>query len=337
MSRRLIASIAAGLALAAVASAPSPGLAAPLVMKIGTATVHDSTVEWMKLFAKDVEADSGGRIRVEIYPASQLGSSPRMIEQTQLGAIQGVVGAPEFLTGVDSRYQVLGSPGLFKDLAHTNRVLQDPAFNKAFLGLGADKGLKGIGLLIGGPTVFVTRNRVQTLSDLRGLKIRVLAGRLQSAQVRSLGAVPVPMPLAEVYPALQQGLLDGVMSNTNVMLGLHLYDAAKYLLETNHALIAAIAVISKTWFDRLPPDLQQIVVADGQKASAEVYQYSADDINRSRKLWIQHGGEVKTLSPAEQDKMMHDLVAVGAAQFAGNPAEKAMFNLLRETAERTAG
>src|SRR4051794_14513056 len=72
----------------------------PIVMKIGTATINDSTHEWAKLFAKHVEQDSGGKIRGEVYPASQLGSSARMIEQTQLGTIQGVVGSPEFMVGV---------------------------------------------------------------------------------------------------------------------------------------------------------------------------------------------------------------------------------------------
>ena len=73
--------------------------AAPIVMKLGTGTLNDSQHGWMKIFASIVDKDSGGRIKVEIYPASQLGTSPRMIEQTQLNSIQGVVGPPEFLKG----------------------------------------------------------------------------------------------------------------------------------------------------------------------------------------------------------------------------------------------
>src|SRR5688572_16268302 len=63
--------------------------AAPIVMKLGTATINDSAHEWLKLFAAQIDKDSKGRIKVEVYPASQLGTSPRMIEQTQLGVIQG--------------------------------------------------------------------------------------------------------------------------------------------------------------------------------------------------------------------------------------------------------
>ncbi len=168
--------------------------ASPIVMKLGTGTLNDSQHEWMKIFAAIVDKESGGRIKVEIYPASQLGTSPRMIEQTQLNSIQGVVGPPEFLTGVDARYQILSAPGLFKDLAHVNRTLQDPDFNQAFLGLGANKGLKGIGLFISGPTVFVIRKPIGKLADFAGLKLRVLAAPMQLEQVRTLQATPVPMP-----------------------------------------------------------------------------------------------------------------------------------------------
>ena len=309
--------------------------ASSIVMKLGTGTLNDSQHEWMKIFAAIVDKESGGRIKVEIYPASQLGTSPRMIEQTQLNSIQGVVGPPEFLTGVDARYQILSAPGLFKDLAHVNRTLQDPDFNQAFLGLGANKGLKGIGLFISGPTVFVTRKPIGKLADFAGLKLRVLAAPMQLEQVRSLQATPVPMPLGEVMPALQQGTIDGVMSCIPVFVALKYSDAAKYLVETNHGLIASLSVISKTWFDNLPPDLQEVVVKAGQKASQDVYQFSVDDVNSGREKWKKAGGEVIELSSAEHDQLMHQLVTVGESVTAKSAPERAMFDLLRAAAERT--
>jgi TRAP-type C4-dicarboxylate transport system substrate-binding protein len=295
---------------------------APIVMKLGTSTLNDSQHEWMKDFAAIVGKDSGGRIKVDIYPASQLGTSPRMIEQTQMDTIQGVVGPPEFLGGVDHRFEILSAPGLFKDPAHVNRTLQDPTFNKAFLDLGADKGLKGIGLFISGPDVFVTRKPVTSLADFKGLKLRVLASSLQLEQIRRLGATPVPMPLAEVIPALQQGALK-------------YEDAAKYLIETNHGLIASLAVISKSWFDALPPDLQDVVVKAGRQASNDVYQFSVDDVNNGRERWKKAGGEVIELSAADHDQLMQELAPIGEKATANSPPEKAMFDLLRQTAERT--
>jgi TRAP-type transport system periplasmic protein len=307
----------------------------PIVMKLGTATINDAQHEWMKLFAAEIDKETNGRIKVEIYPAGQLGTSPRMIEQTQLNAIQGVVGPPEFLAGVDARYQVLSAPGLFNDLPHVYRTLQDPTFNKAFLDLGANKGLMGIGLMISGPTVFVTRKPVAKLADFEGLKLRVLASPLQLEQIRIMKATPVPMPLGEVMPALQQGTIDGAMSCIPVFVALKYADAAKYLVETNHGLISAITVISKTWFNALPPDLQDAVVQSGTKASAAVYQFSIDDINNGRDRWKQAGGEVIELPPAEHEILMKELAPVGETVTAKSAPEKEMFDILRAAAERT--
>ncbi len=90
-----------------------PAAAAPIVMKMGIATLNDQQHEWLKRFKTSVERDSKGRIEVTIYPASQLGSIPRMIEGTQFGSIQGYAGPPEFFAGIDPRFHVLGAPALF--------------------------------------------------------------------------------------------------------------------------------------------------------------------------------------------------------------------------------
>lgn len=307
---------------------------APIVMKLGTATINDAQHEWMKLFAKIVDKNSHGRIKVEIYPASQLGQSPRMIEQTQLNAIQGVVGPPEFLSGVDPRFQILSAPGLFKDLPHANRVLQDPTFNRAFLALGENKGLKGLGLFISGPFVFVMRKPVENLSDFDGRKIRVLAAPMQLEQVRAMNMTPIPMPLGDVMPALQQGTIDGVMSCTPVFAALKFYDAAKYLIETDHGLIAAETIISKIWFDHLPKELQDVVEKAGQQASKEIYQFSVDDINRGREKWKANGGTVVKLPADQEAKLMSKLVPVGARVTSSKPAEKELYGILKAAVER---
>ena len=132
---------------------------APIVMKMGTPTINDNQHEWMKMFAAAVEAGSKGAIKAEIYPASQLGAAPRMIEGAQLGTVQVIVLPPEFVAGVDSRYEVLGAPGLFKDIAHGQRCLQAPAFNKAFLSIGESKGLKGVGLFVTAQMIINCRTR----------------------------------------------------------------------------------------------------------------------------------------------------------------------------------
>jgi TRAP-type C4-dicarboxylate transport system substrate-binding protein len=106
-------------------------------------------------------------------------------------------------------------------------------------------------------------------------------------------------------------------------------------VETNHGLIAGAAMISKVWFDKLSPDLQAVVVAAGQKASKDVYQFSVDDVNRGRDAWIKAGGIVTKLEPTEQVKLMRDMAEVGAHETQETPQEKAMYELLKKVVERT--
>ena len=176
---RSMISILKCVVLAAFAGALAASAAAQSnVMKLSTATINDVQHEWMKRFAADVEKNSKGRIKPEIYPASQLGAIPRQIEGTQFGSIQAWIGPPEFLAGVDSRYELLSAPGLFKDSAHASRTMQDPEFKAAFLALGADKGLKGVSVFLYGPLMVVARTPIRKLADFEGLKIRVLAGAM---------------------------------------------------------------------------------------------------------------------------------------------------------------
>src|SRR4030081_2292558 len=140
---------ALGLA-AALMSAAAGGAAAQdtktMVIKTGTATLNDAQHEWLKRFAVAIDKNTNGRIKAEVYPASQLGAIPRMIEGTQLGSIQIWVGPPEFLVGVDQRFELLSVPGLFQDDQHALKTIAEPNFQKAFLGMGANKGLLGASL-----------------------------------------------------------------------------------------------------------------------------------------------------------------------------------------------
>ena len=332
--RSIVRGVGAGVALGLASSRLNAQT--PIVMKLGTQTLNDAQHEWMKIFGRLVETGSNGRIKPELYPGSQLGTAPRMIEGTQFNSIQGFVAPPEFLSGVDGRFEVLGSPGLFKNVEHANRTIQDPEFNKAFLSLGANKGLKGIGLFINAPAIFNTRTKVAKLSDLAGRKIRVLAAAVQMEQLRKLNATPVPMPLGEVLPALQQGTIDGVMSVLPVLTAFRYYDAAKFILESEQAMVSVVTVLSKIWYDSLPANLQAVVADAGQRASTEVFPWAVEFIAKQRKVWTAKGGELVQLSVAEHAELNKLLKPVGGEVTAKKPQEAALYALLQKTADKLA-
>src|SRR6185312_6649473 len=143
--------------------APAPAAYAQdktFVMKLSTATINDTQHEWLKRFAALVEKDSKGRIKAEIYPASQLGSIPRQIEGVQFGSIQAWMGPPEFLVGVDERFEAPSAPGLFSSVDQVMKVFADPAIEKMIFSWGEAKGLEGIGFAPIGPSSILTRKPV---------------------------------------------------------------------------------------------------------------------------------------------------------------------------------
>jgi TRAP-type transport system periplasmic protein len=306
--------VAIGLALPAGAQG-----APPISMKLSTATLNDTQHEWIKRFAAAVEKDSGGRIKAEIYPASQLGAIPRQIEGTQFGSIQGWVGPPEFLVGVDERYEVLSSPGLFTSAEQYGRTIQDPTVRDLILGLGGNKGLFGAAIFPIGPSSIITRKQIQHLSDYAGLKIRVLASQFQLEMIRRMGGSPVAMTLADVLPAMQQGAIDGSLTTMTQYTTLHYIDAAKYVVETDQPYVTSIAVLSKKWLDGLPPDLQKIVSDDATKVSTDIVPFVHEFFDAQRKIWTDSGGSDTHLPAADQEEMLKKISSIAGDLSASKP------------------
>ena len=244
------------MVLMAAAPGASAQQAKVTTMRLSTATLNDAQHEWMKRFAVAIEKNTNGRIKPELFPASQLGTIPRQIEGTQQGSIQAWVGPPEFLVGVDRRFEILGAPGLFKNDKEAFKVFDDEEFGKAFLAMATNKGLTGAALFFTGPASYNMRMPVRHLADMRGRKVRVLASQFQIEPLSRLGATGVPMTLGDVLPALQQGTIDGAYGAVSVFGALKYYDAAKYMVETRQAYFYSVAMLSKRWYDGLPADLQ---------------------------------------------------------------------------------
>jgi TRAP-type C4-dicarboxylate transport system substrate-binding protein len=311
---------AAALMLAGLATPAGAQDAPPITMKLSTATLNDTQHEWMKRFAAAVEKDSGGRIKAELYPASQLGAIPRQIEGTQFASIQGWVGPPEFLVGVDERYEALSAPGLFSSREQYEKTIQDPAVHDLMLGLGANKGLVGAGIFPIGPSSIITKKQIQHLADFAGLKIRVLASPFQLEMIKRMGGSPVAMSLGDVLPAIQQGALDGSLTTMTQYTTLHYIDAAKFVTETDQPYVSSIAVLSKKWVDGLPPDLQKIVRDDGAKVSTDIIPFVDTFFDEQRKVWIASGGSAIHLPAEDQAALLAKVSSIADDLSASKPA-----------------
>ena len=305
------------------------------VMKVTLPTINDAPHQFAKDFAALVEKDSGGRIKGEVYPASQLGSIPRMIEGTQFGAIQVATVPPEFFVGVDERFEVMAAPGLAESIEHGQRIAADPQVLKLMLKLGAEKGLHGAGLMMAQPTCIISKTPLRHLSDFKGKKLRIFASQFQSVAFERLGVTPVAMTLGDVLPALQQGAIDGAIAGIGPFVHLHFGDAAKYITETNSPAIFIILEVSQKWYDSLPKDLQEIIDRDGAAVSKSIEPTAIKMYQEQRKAWTDAGGELISLPREEQASMMASLSSVGDDVSKPKPALHEAFQIVSDAAKRT--
>ena len=312
----------------------SLGVSAQATMKMATATINDVQHEWLKRFDAAMKPHAA-RLKIEIYPASQLGQIPRMVEGVAVGTIESFVTPTSFLVSVEPRYQVFDAIGVFGSPAHLNRVLQDPALRKRALAIGDEKGLKGIGIFYNSPIIVLARRPIERLADFNGKKIRVFGTPLQIEPMKKLGASPVPMAFGEVIAALQNGTVDGMLAGMPVLTPMKFYDVAKNVTEIHPSIVTSIQVVNKKWFEGLPSEVQAAMLAAGERVDQEAFSFATALVDKANKDWQANGGQLLRLPEAEQAKLMVDLKAIGTQLLSANPAIKTEYDELLKVAERT--
>jgi TRAP-type transport system periplasmic protein len=321
-------SLAGGLA-AGVGTA----CAQDFVMKFATQTINDMQHEYIKVYKTELEKATNNRIRVDVYPAAQLGGAQRQVEGLRLGTVEAAIGPSELFFGADPRFQVLALAGLFKSNEHARRAIDVPQFRKAIVDFTDPRGLVTIGLNVYDQQLFTFKAPVAKLADFSGKRVRVLASEGEQASVVALGASAVPMALPEVLPALQQGTIDGANSVLGAFVAFRYYDAAPNMLDTGLWALMPVALVSKAWFARLPADLQKIVVETGRKVEPDLHKWQIQRIADDRKTWTEKGGKVVKLAAAEQEDAAKRVTAAVQAVLAKNPSSKELYDKLKAAAD----
>jgi TRAP-type C4-dicarboxylate transport system substrate-binding protein len=307
----------------------------PIVMKISVPTLGDVVHQFVNNYGAAVEKDSAGRIKAEVYPASQLGSVPQQIEGVQFGAIQATALPPEFFVGIDERFEVLAAPGLVTSIADGQRLAADPAVRNLILGLGADKGLHGAALFMATPSSIIARTPIRHLADFKGKKIRIFASQFQSVAMQRLGATPKAMSLGDVLPALQDNALDAAIASVALFNAMHFQEAAKYVTEIGQPVTFVAVEISKKWYDSLPADLQQVVDKDAAAESVAINPQAIEINDKARQAWIASGGELISLPADEQATLLKIIGGVGDEVANAKPQLGAAYKLVTDAAQRT--
>lgn len=253
-----------------------------VVLQIGfensiTEPVGQALTRWQEL----VEEKGDGSIRIELYPDSQLGSKNELIDSMLLGepvctlcdgSFYADYGVPDF--------SITYAPYLFENWEQCWTLIESDWYAEQSR-LLEEKGLKLISSnWIYGARHTLTTKKVEALSDLKGLKIRVPNNRIQSLSFDNLGATSVGMDLGEVYQSLQTGTIDGAENPLATLYGRKLQEVAKYLLLDGHVLNFTTWVCSADFFNSLTPEQQTLLQETGKEAGLynnELQQASEDD------------------------------------------------------------
>ncbi len=222
----------------------------------------------VKQFAEGVAKGSNGAIQIKIYPAAQLGNSPEQIEGLRLGTLDIALSAFSHVTGFVKELDLFGAPFLFETEAHFGNVFDGE------VGTILDKACKEkydirlLSTFTSGYRLLFNRKRpINTIEDLKGLKIRVMGGEANSLTWSVFGAIPAPMPYSEVYSALQAGVIDGAENEpVSVMLN-KFYEAAPYLALTDHLVLPMGLFMSDKVLQRLPKEYQDLIFSEARKAA----------------------------------------------------------------------
>ena len=210
------------------------------------------------LFAKKIEELSKGQIICKVYPQSQLGGERDLIESVKLGTIQMVSPSIAPITLSDPRIGVYELPFVFKDRNHILKVAQGPVGQKISKGLEEKTGLKILDYFWeGGRGLYNNKGPVNNPDDMKGKKIRIMESEMYRDMFSAVGALPTPLPFAEVYTALATNLVDFADPDISNFRAMKHYEVAKFYTFTDHVMIFKPVLINAKFFNGLTPEEQE--------------------------------------------------------------------------------
>ena len=231
-------------------------------------------------FKKLAEERTKGRVKVEVYPNSQLYKDKEELEALQLGAVQmlapslakfGPLGAREF--------EVFDLPYIFDDYAELHKVTQGP-IGQALLKKLDSKGILGLAYWDNGFKVMSANKPLRMPEDFKGQKMRIQSSKTLDAQMRALGANPQVMAFSEVYQALQTGVVDGTENPPSNLFTQKMHEVQKFVTLSNHGYLGYAVIVNKKFWDGLPADIRTTLegaMKDATKFANDVAKKDNDD------------------------------------------------------------
>lgn len=265
---------------ATVAGALSASAQAAAQLNINTALTRDDPIfKGLERMRGRVAERSQGRLTIRIFPASQLGRDEDVLEQARAGANVAVVVDGGRLAVFVKDFGILSAPYLAEGFQGVRRVVTSPLAERWIQQLRSASGHQVLSFnWWQGERHLITNKPIRQPSDLAGIRMRTPGAPVWVETIRAMGAIPTPMAWGEVYPAMQQRVIDAVEAQHPATVGSKLFEVAKHVTKTAHFNLITGIVTSAAWFDRLAPELQAILREESLAAGDWASQATQDSL-----------------------------------------------------------
>ena len=286
----------------------------------------------MKKFAEEVAAKSGGKLKVQLFLNSTLGTDQAIISSMQGGTVEMAVMNTGILASVAKELAVFDFPFLFANEKESD-TLVDGKVGQALHKKLEEKGLVGLSYWeLGYRHITNSKRPLNKVEDIEGLKLRVIPNPINVAWVKALGANPTPMPFAEVYAGMEQKAIDGQENPVAVIAANKFWEVQKHMALTNHQYNPQSVVISKKFWDGLSAAEKKIIDEASDHATKAQREASRSAVAANLELLKKNGMQVTVFSPAEVAKLRDKMKPV-IQQFTASVGEATVNEVMAELAK----
>lgn len=238
----------------------------PLVIRFAYVNATEDPAHKAAVAFKDeVESESGGTVKIELYPNSELGGDVTVLEGVQMDEIQMTAPGASSLGAYDERLALVDLPLLFNSFEEMEIAANGALFD-LYDSWAADSNFKLIGFQFDG-TRCVSNNKrpINSIDDFKGLKLRTMESETHINLFKTLGASPIPMPYGDIYTGLQQGTIDGQDNPPALTVAGKFNEVQKFYSRTNLIISIPPVVVNKSVFESYPQEIQDIILSAADK------------------------------------------------------------------------
>ena len=299
LRQKILKTLSVAVAAAALALS-SAAQAEPIKIKFSHVVAENTPKGQGALyFKKLVEERLAGKVEVLVYPSSQLFGDAKEMEALLLGDVHLIAPSLSKFDRYTKKLQVFDLPFLFDDIKAVDRFQSSPA-GKALLDSMTSKGIKGLAYWHNGMKQLSAKKELKLPADAKGQKFRIQASDVLEAQFKALGANPQKMAFAEVYQAVQTGVVDGQENTWSNIYSQKFHEVQAAVTETNHGVIDYMVITNAGFWNKLPADVRTVL----EKSMAEATTHAnklAEEINAGDRKKIEGAGKAKVLTLSKND------------------------------------